>query len=263
MRFTNVFITFLFFRQVEKSDATNLCIKESSGDPTVEPFARKHSETGEQGEYSQIITYMTIRSPAGKMTFRATPCVIRWWWDIHTCIDSCIMQCYGFACGRGIYVTVVRWQKSFCFNRAGKLRGKMADEGKQTHNKNQSSQTLDWSDNYNPSGLLNSICSSWLTAAVTVLWIWEPAKKGRQRAVERMEKVCLMLYMLKLNCFGSFPGFTLIRIIIMRANLLLIFTRHVFHSMKGLKNTLSGQNSIHLNSNKTKVDHGSLHQINI
>lgn len=40
----------------------------------------------------------------------------------------------------------------------------------------------------------------------------------------------------------------------MRANLLLIFPRHVFHSMRGLTNTLSGQNSIHLNSNKTKVD---------
>lgn len=133
--FTNVFITFLLFRQVEKSDGTNLCIKESSGDPTVEPFARKRSETGEQGEYSQIITFVTTRSPDGKMTFRTTPCVIRRWWDIHTCIDSCIMQCYGFACGRGIYVTVVRRQKPFCFDRAGKLRGKMADEGKQTHNK--------------------------------------------------------------------------------------------------------------------------------
>lgn len=47
--FTNVFIIFLLFRQVEKSDRTNLCIKESREDSTVEPFARKHSEKGEKG----------------------------------------------------------------------------------------------------------------------------------------------------------------------------------------------------------------------
>lgn len=35
-------------------------------------------------------------------------------------------------------------------------------------------------------------------------------KKGRQRADERMEKARLMLYMLKINRFGPFPGFTLI-----------------------------------------------------
>lgn len=38
-------------------------------------------------------------------------------------------------CGRGVYVTVVRRQKPFCFDRAGKSRGKMAYEGKQTCNK--------------------------------------------------------------------------------------------------------------------------------
>lgn len=42
----------------------------------MEPFDRKRSEKGEQGEYSKIITF-TIRSPAGKMTFRTTSCVIR------------------------------------------------------------------------------------------------------------------------------------------------------------------------------------------
>lgn len=79
MTFTNVLITFLLFRQVEKSDGTNLCLEESSEGPTVEPFARKRSEKGEQGEYSKIITFMTTRSPAGKMTFRTSPCVIRRW----------------------------------------------------------------------------------------------------------------------------------------------------------------------------------------